>query len=295
MGFELPELNKMVEAETLSARAQRAVERMRGTVADGWASAEQHYHVSALPDDLRVATALLTRVPMSHPDGAVPPNLARAQRVFPLIGVAIGLVVGIVYWGLTATGIPVMAAAVLAVAASAVLTGALHEDGLGDVADGFGGGRDRDAKLAIMRDSRLGTYGALAVVTGFAAKVAALQALAPGAAILALVAAHALGRAGIPLMAAHLPHARSDGLGHGAGRPERADLVIAIASAVVVALIVLPLTTAMQAIVLAAAGVVIVSVLAQRQIGGVTGDVFGAAEQVVEIAVLLAAAARMAA
>jgi adenosylcobinamide-GDP ribazoletransferase len=295
MGFEIPELKTMSETDEFSAWMRRAVERVRGSVVGGWAaSAASLYHGSGWFDDLRVAVSLLTRVPMPHPDGAVPVNLARAQRVFPLIGAAVGLAVGLVYWILSATGIPALAAAVLALAASALLTGALHEDGLGDVADGFGGGRDRDAKLAIMRDSRLGTYGALAVITAFVAKVAALEAMAPSTALAALVAAHALGRAGIPVMAAYLPHARSDGLGQGAGRPQGSEVAIAVGSAVVIALLFLPFATALIAILLAVGGTAVVVAVAQRQIGGVTGDVFGAAEQVVEIAVLLAVAARAA-
>src|SRR6202171_5806989 len=117
--------------------------------------------------DLRLATALLTRVPMPHPDGAMPAGLARAQRAFPLVGAMIGLVVGLFYLSLQAMVIPLLAAAALTLGASAALTGALHEDGLADVGDGFGGSRDRAAKLLIMRDSRLGTYGAIVLLVSF--------------------------------------------------------------------------------------------------------------------------------
>src|SRR5207248_6358550 len=83
-------------------------------------------------DDLRMATGLLTRIPVPHPDGAHPPYLARAHRVFPLVATVIGAIVGLVYLGLLATGLPTLAAAALALGASALLTGALHEDGLAD-------------------------------------------------------------------------------------------------------------------------------------------------------------------
>src|SRR6202140_3288989 len=116
-------------------------------------------HFKEWIDDLRLATALLTRVPMPHPDGAMPAGLARAQRAFPLVGAMIGLVVGLVGLSLLAMGIPPLAAAALALGASAALTGALHEDGLADVGDGFGGGGDRAAKLLIMRDSGARTHG----------------------------------------------------------------------------------------------------------------------------------------
>src|SRR5579864_2013 len=120
-------------------------------------------------DDLLAAAAFLTRVPVPH--RASPPNLARAYRAFPLVGVAIGAVVGAVYLLLLWIGLPTIGAAVLALGAGAWLTGGLHEDGLADLADGFGGGRDQAAKLDVMRDSRLGTYGALALMISFVAKV----------------------------------------------------------------------------------------------------------------------------
>lgn len=283
-------MKKRLEAANLSATMGRIVASIRAWVASGDAS--DPYHLRAFVDDLLVAMALMTRVPMPHPQGAVPVNLARAQRVFPLVGVLVGAVVGLVYWAAGAVGIPTLAAAALALVAGAILTGALHEDGLGDLADGFGGGQTRDAKLAIMRDSRLGTYGALAVLAAFVIKAAALEAMAPGTAIAALVAAHALGRAAIPALAARMPHARSDGLGHGAGRPASADVIVAFLFAVVIAVSCLPAATALLAIALAAGAAAMLAYLAWRQIGGATGDVFGAAEQVVEISVLLLVAAQ---
>ncbi|MFN5713624.1 MAG: adenosylcobinamide-GDP ribazoletransferase, partial [Bradyrhizobium sp.] len=131
-------------------------------------------------DDLRIAIAFLTRLPMPHPDGARPESFARAQRLFPLVGAGIGAAVGLFCLLLRSIGVPDLAAAALTLGGAALLTGALHEDGLADVADGFGGGRDVAAKLEIMRDSRLGTYGALALVVSFASKLAALAALPDG-------------------------------------------------------------------------------------------------------------------
>jgi adenosylcobinamide-GDP ribazoletransferase len=243
--------------------------------------------------DLRLATALLTRVPMPHPDGATPAGLARAQRAFPLVGAMIGLVVGLVDLSLLKVGVPALAAAALALGASAALTGALHEDGLADVGDGFGGGRDRAAKLSIMRDSRLGTYGAMVLLVGFSAKLSALASLPAAAIIPGLVVAHALGRAAIPALAASLPFARDDGLGKSAGRPDTATAVTAVVMAVVIALLCLATKEALLAMVVTVAGAAAMAVLAWRQIGGVTGDVFGAAEQVVETAVLVMLAARL--
>jgi adenosylcobinamide-GDP ribazoletransferase len=244
-------------------------------------------------DDLRLATALLTRVPMPHPEGAMPTGLARAQRAFPLVGAMIGLVVGLVDLSLLKIGIPALAAAALALGVSAALTGALHEDGLADVGDGFGGGRDRIAKLSIMRDSRLGTYGAMVLLVGFSARLSALASLPAAAIIPGLVVAHALGRAAIPALAASLPFARDDGLGKSAGRPDAATAITAALIAIVIALLCLTAKEALLAMVVTVAGAAAMAGLAWRQIGGVTGDVFGAAEQVVETAVLLLLAARL--
>src|SRR5689334_1520754 len=151
-------------------------------------------------DDFKTAVAFLTRLPMPHPDGAMPGNFVRAQRMFPVVGALIGVAVGLTCLMLRWCGLPDLAAAALALGAGAILTGALHEDGLADVADGFGGGRDKAAKLEIMRDSRLGTYGALILLVSFAAKSSALAAIPDGYVVYALIAAHALGRGVLPLM-----------------------------------------------------------------------------------------------
>jgi adenosylcobinamide-GDP ribazoletransferase len=224
--------------------------------------------------DLRAAVAFLTRVPMPHPHGPVLPNFARAHRAFPLVGGAIGAFVGLVYLVLAA-GLPNLAAAALALGAGAILTGALHEDGLADVADGFGGGWDRPAKLEIMLDSRLGTYGALMLLVSFAAKLSALA------------------RGVLPVMAMTMPYARKEGLAATAGKPDQATAITAIALALTVAFVALPWTQALGAAVVAAAAAVAMAVLAQRQIGGQTGDVLGAAEQIAETAILLFLAAHI--
>ena len=170
--------------------------------------------------DIGLAIGLLTRLPMPYPAGTTPDGMARAQRAFPLVGALIGLAVGLIDRGLLGIGIPALAAAALALGASAALTGALHEDGLADVGDGFGGGRDRAAKLSIMRDSRLGTYGAIVLLVGFSARLSALASLPVASIVASLVVAHALARAAIPVLAANMPFARDDGLGKSAGRPD---------------------------------------------------------------------------
>jgi adenosylcobinamide-GDP ribazoletransferase len=245
-------------------------------------------------DDLKTAVAFLTRLPMPHPTGAIPANFVRAQRVFPIVGAAIGGAVGLLLLGMRAIGVPDLAAAALALGAGAILTGALHEDGLADVADGFGGGRDPAEKLEIMRDSRLGTYGALILLVSFVAKLSALAAMPDAVVVPGLVAAHALARGVLPAMSMSLAYARKDGLAANAGRPDPATAAIAGAFAVVIALLALPWFDALCAALLAAAAAVGMAWLAQRQIGGQTGDVLGGAEQIGETAILVLLATRLA-
>jgi adenosylcobinamide-GDP ribazoletransferase len=249
-------------------------------------------HLTDWMRDVGLATTLLTRIPVPYPAAATPSECARAQRTFPLVGAMIGLIIGLIDRSLLAMSVPPLAAAALTLGAGAALTGALHEDGLADVGDGFGGGRDRAAKLAIMRDSRIGTYGVLALLVGFSARLAALASLPAVLVIPALVVVHTLGRAVIPVLAANMPFARDDGLGKSAGRPDPSCVAIALVLAIVVALLCLPLKDALLAMAFTAIAASVMAVLAWRQIGGVTGDVFGAAEQVVEAAVLITLAAR---
>src|SRR5216684_1785656 len=191
-------------------------------------------------DDLRTAVAFLTRLPMPYPAGPMPQNFVRAHRLFPVVGAAIGATVGLFCLGLRAAGLPDLAAAALALGVGALLTGALHEDGLADVADGFGGGRDVASKLEIMRDSRLGTYGALILLVSFAAKLSALAAIPDSDVVQSLISAHALARGVLPAMSMSLAYAREDGLAANAGRPDLATVAMAGAFALIIALLVLP-------------------------------------------------------
>src|SRR5260370_27002492 len=158
-------------------------------------------------DDFKPAVSFLTRLPMPHPEGAMPPNFVRAHRMFPIVGAMIGAAVGLLCLGLRHIGVPDLAAAALALGAGAMLTGALHEDGLADVADGFGGGRDVAAKLEIMRDSPLGTYGAVVLLVSFSTNLSALAALPGGHVVQSLIAAQAPAPGVLPGEAIRPPHA----------------------------------------------------------------------------------------
>lgn len=240
--------------------------------------------------DLRVAVTFLTRLPLPAVPSLPANGLARAMRAFPLAGAAVGVSAGAVFWA-ASQGLTPALAGLLAVAAAVWLTGGLHEDGLADTADGFGGGREPMRRLEIMRDSRIGSFGVLAVVLAVAVRGAALAALAPLAGLLALVAAGALSRAVMPVMMRLLPPARSDGLGHGAGKPASATAATAMLLAAAIAFACLPWLAAAAAVAATMAVAFALGRLAEQRIGGFTGDVLGALQQVTEIAVLLLAVA----
>lgn len=240
---------------------------------------------------IHMAVSFLTRLPLPSPRNVGKGALAKSMHMFPIAGVVVGGT-GAVAYGLAHLLLPPTLAALLAVAVMASATGAMHEDGLADIADGFGGGTDRERKLAIMKDSRLGSYGAIALVLGLALKVFALAALAsPGWVAGALIAAHALGRAAIPLVMRLLAPARENGLGATVGTPPASTAGIGATLALIVAAAVLPPGAAFAGCLAATAVTLGVAWLAWRQIGGQTGDVLGATEQAAEIAVLLAAVA----
>lgn len=242
--------------------------------------------------DFALSLAFLTRLPNLL---AAPPEdrgLGPALRTAPLIGIVIGLIGGAAFWLAGALGLPPALAALLAVGATLCATGALHEDGLADTADGFGGGGDPERKLEIMRDSRTGAYGAAALVLSIAIRGTALAELAaPAAVVLALAAAHAVSRACLPAAMATIPLARTSGLAAATGRPEPGDAGIALALAAAIALLAQGFGPGLASLLAGALGAALVAWLARAQIGGYTGDVLGALQQAAEIAVLLTAVA----
>lgn len=249
--------------------------------------------------EAHLAFVFLTRLPLPRlSDAAARTAVGRAAWAFPLVGLAVGGLGALVLHGGAALGLPGLASALLALAATAWVTGALHEDGLADVADGFGGGLDKARKLEIMRDSRIGSYGVLAVVFSVGLRAAALVALlkagGPALAAAALVAALTLSRAAIPLAMTLLGPAREDGLGAGAGSPGAARLGAAVALAGAVAWALLPGATLAPLFAFALMAVLAVVGLAARQIGGHTGDVLGTVEQVTAATALLVLTALLA-
>lgn len=248
----------------------------------------------SIGDDIRACLRFYSRLPIPvGRDGHAMPDFSRVSWATPLAGAVIGAFGGVVLLLSAIVHLPALIAATAAVGALAVATGALHEDGLADVADGFGGGVTRDQKLAIMRDSRLGAYGGMALCLSTLVRVGAIGALFERGAVFAavsLIAASGLSRAVglIPLVT--LPAARGDGAGASAATPSRSALRVALyigaAMALVPAFGAASLAQTVVAILAAFGGAIAVSRVAQRQIGGYTGDVLGAAQQIAEIAAL---------
>lgn len=233
------------------------------------------------------AVAFLTRVPV--PAGRVElgrEDVARGAVLFPLVGAGIGALAGLVAVGLDAR-LGALLAAALAVAFEALLTGAIHLDGLADTADGLGA-RTRERALAVMREPALGAFGVTALGLDLLVKTTAVAAILSGPEpVLALVAAFALGRAAPLALAAWFPYAREeDGIGRAlAGRPWLAAGVVLGLGLAVGALGV----RGVWLVAAAALGVVALALVARR-LGGVTGDVLGASAELGTTLALVAAA-----
>ncbi len=237
------------------------------------------------------AVQFLTRLPVPHLDGFAPEWLDRGVKYFPLAGILVGAICAAVFKAASTLWTGALPA-LLAVAAGIAATGAFHEDGFADFFDAMGGAT-RDARLAIMKDSRLGTFGVLALGIGVALKVFALAALAPAAAAAALIAAHAGARFAAISVMPFLPYAGN--MSTAKAKPLAANITVgglAVAACFGLApVLLLPLPAAIRACLVAFAAAIFMAWRAKRLLGGFTGDVLGAIEQSYEIAFLLTAAA----
>jgi adenosylcobinamide-GDP ribazoletransferase len=249
-------------------------------------------------DELRSAAIFLTRIP-PRLIGATPmavPDFRQAARVFPVIGALVGLAGGIVLVVASILNLPGFICATLAVVATVVVTGGLHEDGLADAADSLGGATT-EKKLAIMDDSRVGTYGSLALIFAALLRVGALAAIVtagPIRAMLVLVAAEAVSRGAMVRMWHDLPAARTGGLANDVGVPEQNAMLMAIALAAVIAVVfafpAVGLWPTILAGALAIVGTYCAIRITARTLGGRTGDTLGACQQIVVAAFLIGAA-----
>jgi len=257
---------------------------------------EANWPGRGLLPDLAACLRFYSRLPVPrlHGEGDIhaAPDFHTAPRMLPLAGLILALPAALTLLAARGLGLGPFLAAALAVTVMVLVTGALHEDGLADLADGCGGAT-RERRLEIMRDSRLGSYGAIALALSLILRIGALATLAdrlgaPAAAALLLAASLSRGLALAPL--ALLPPARADGASASVGRPTRETLGFAAvlgATILGLSLAVLPLAGVLSALVCAGLAVLGVTAFARRRLGGQTGDVIGASQQAGEIAALV--------
>ena len=243
--------------------------------------------------ELLHALRFLTRLPIPFTKTLDLPPLSQSMRLFPLAGALIGAGGGAALAGLTWAGLPSLLSAALVAGFGLLVTGALHEDGLSDTADGFGGGKTRERRLEIMRDSRIGSYGTLALVTAMLVRVACyedLSGLEPLTIVAVLAACAAFSRAlMVDLLWATRP-ARSDGLSVHAGTPGRNGAAFAIITAAALTLAAGLLVAPESGLVALAAGLAVTAYMRRltvKLIGGQTGDVCGAVQVLSELAMLI--------
>jgi adenosylcobinamide-GDP ribazoletransferase len=237
-----------------------------------------------------------TRLPFNT--GAAPRfRLARRLPTLPVLGLGVGLAAGIDLVIAQWLGAGPILAAFVGLLTALVITGALHEDGLADTADALGPvGASVERRLEILRDSRIGAFGALALIFSVGARVAALAQLAArdaGLALLALAAAHVLSRAAIAWPMGALEPARDDGLGAGTGQPTTHDVGITLAVGGGISILMLIGVSPISALLAPAVVFGIawgMAALARERFGGYTGDVLGATQQMAEIAALVVVA-----
>jgi adenosylcobinamide-GDP ribazoletransferase len=245
------------------------------------------------------AIAFLSRIPVpnlffENHDG----SLSKTIAAFPLAGLLITLPAAVLLGLLAAIEAPPFVAVLTALALQMLVTGALHEDGLTDTADGLGGGRDRERALAIMKDSRIGTYGALALILSVGLRAASIATLVsvlpPFAAALGWLAAAALSRAAMVWHWSALPPAKADGVAASVGQPDpgatRVAFACGLAVPIVLGLIALPLWPTIGALLVAGLLTSGFTAFVRSKIQGHTGDTIGASQQIAEIGFLVSLA-----
>jgi adenosylcobinamide-GDP ribazoletransferase len=234
-----------------------------------------------------IALQFFTRLPIPSWVGFEASWLQHASRYFPLVGCVVGAIAAVVYFA-AALVLPAPVAAVLSTAASIYLTGAFHEDGFADTCDGLGGGMTRERVLEIMKDSRVGAYGAIGIVCMLAAKLSALAMLPPRVAVGALFLAHPLSRLAAASLIWKLEYVR----GEGKAKPLAQQMTTAeFTIALVTALLPVPVllasgwiapTAVLAALLAALLAAIWLGHKLQRRLGGYTGDCLGAVQQVAE-------------
>jgi adenosylcobinamide-GDP ribazoletransferase len=245
-----------------------------------------------------IALQFFTRLPIPSWVGFEPAWLHHASRYFPMVGIVVAAVTGAAYAAASMLW-PPSVAAVLSTIAGILLTGAFHEDGFADVCDGFGGGMSPERTMEIMKDSRIGAYGAIGIGLMITLKCMTLAALPWHLAIVALFVAHPLSRLGAASLILCFDYAKSEGKAKPlAQQMTRGEFAIATAGACVPGTLLLATGhLSWQMLAVAAAATMLSAWRLGRffvgRIGGYTGDCLGAVQQVSEVAIYLGMAACM--
>ncbi len=240
-------------------------------------------------EDIYAAFMLLTRIPVNWQKISpnTPPNLNRCLWVYPVVGVVVSLIGAIIYLGTQALDIPQMTSILLSLSAMIITTGAFHEDGLADTMDGFGGGASPEKKLEIMRDSRIGTYGGLALIISIGLKVTGLSALSAGNVVSALLVGATVSRLMIIFTLMMLPPARKKSLSVEAGKPSTKSVIVASTITILVCLTLQDIITIIYVLSAAIVSTAMFCRLSYKQVGGYSGDILGSTQQISEISIYL--------
>ena len=236
--------------------------------------------------DIPQAIGLLTRLPVPVNPEAARARGAASAWAYPLAGAAVTLIACALAAAALWAGLPAPLVAALLLACQIILTGAMHEDGLADCADGLWGGWTIEKRLAIMKDSQIGSYGTLALILSLLFRWQTLTLILPHSLWAAPLAAAMLSRAPMVALMAALPHARTSGLSHSVGRPAPETAALAAALALLASLALFGPATALLLALTTAATALLAARIALAKIRGQTGDILGATQQLCEIASL---------
>ena len=236
--------------------------------------------------DINVALILLTRLPWPSPPKDAFARQSRAVWAFPLAGLIVGALACGIGWIAILAQLPVFAVAGLIVATLIATTGAMHEDGLADTFDGLWGGFTPERRLEIMKDSHIGTYGVLALLLFQILRITAIAALVGAEMMTGVLVACVFSRSLMPALMAFLKNARHSGLSQSVGAPPVSAVLAGLAVAALLALGLLG-ALALIPMLFAMIASLIVAKIAKAKIGGQTGDILGATQQITEITFLL--------
>lgn len=232
--------------------------------------------------DIAYAASLLTRIPLSIDHDRAGQRAQQACWAYPVVGAALGAIVGLLGYFLISIGVLHSISAVFCLIALVMLTGAMHEDGIADCADGFWGAMSVKKRLEIMKDSRIGAYGTIAIVLTLLARWSGILPFSGLNLILGLAVVGAISRASMLLIMHQLPYARNDGLAASVGHPETTTIVIGVSIAFALAVVCFGFA-GVGVFTIGMLPTLAIAWLAMNKIGGQTGDVLGATQQVSEI------------